>query len=111
MISGLDGRHIADAASLVRARSISVTELVLDSLARADNRRDLNAFTLLMRDQALADAAEADREIAAGRYRGPLHGIPITVKDLVDVRGTATTTALCTSVMASVPRRTRAGAS
>lgn len=91
MISGLDGRHIADAASLLRARSISVTELVLDSLARADNRRDLNAFTLLMRDQALADAAEADREIASGRYRGPLHGIPITVKDLVDVHGTATT--------------------
>jgi aspartyl-tRNA(Asn)/glutamyl-tRNA(Gln) amidotransferase subunit A len=91
MISGLDGRHIADAASLLRARRISVTELVRDSLARADNRRDLNAFTLVMRDQALAEAAEADREIAAGRYRGPLHGIPITVKDLVDVHGTATT--------------------
>jgi aspartyl-tRNA(Asn)/glutamyl-tRNA(Gln) amidotransferase subunit A len=91
MISGLEGRHIADAASLVRTRSISVTELVLDSLARADNRRDLNAFTLVMRDQALAEAAAADREIAAGRYRGPLHGIPITVKDLVDVHGTATT--------------------
>ena len=44
-----------------------------------------------MREQALAEAAEADREIAAGRYRGPLHGIPITVKDLVDVRGTPTT--------------------
>jgi aspartyl-tRNA(Asn)/glutamyl-tRNA(Gln) amidotransferase subunit A len=91
MSSAPEGRRITDAASLVRTRRISATELVRDALARADNRRDLNAFTLLMHDQALADAAEADREIAAGRYRGPLHGIPITVKDLVDVRGTATT--------------------
>ena len=91
MISGLDGRHISDAASLLRNRTISATELVQDALVKAENRRDLNAFTLLMREQALADAAEADREIAAGRYRGALHGIPITVKDLVDVRGTPTT--------------------
>jgi Asp-tRNA(Asn)/Glu-tRNA(Gln) amidotransferase A subunit family amidase len=91
MISGLDGRRIADAASLLRTRTISATELVQDALVKAENRRDLNAFTLLMREQALADAAEADREIASGRYRGPLHGIPVTVKDLVDVRGTPTT--------------------
>jgi len=91
MISGLDGRKISDAASLLRTRTISATELVQDALVKADNRRDLNAFTLLMREQALADAAEADREIASGRYRGPLHGIPVTVKDLVDVRGTPTT--------------------
>jgi aspartyl-tRNA(Asn)/glutamyl-tRNA(Gln) amidotransferase subunit A len=90
MISGLERRHIADAASLLRTRSVSATELVRDAIARAENRRDLNAFTLLMRDQALAEAADADREIASGRYRGPLHGIPITVKDLVDVRGTQT---------------------
>ncbi len=50
MISGLEGRHIADAASLLRNRSISATELVRDAIARAENRRDLNAFTLLMRD-------------------------------------------------------------
>jgi aspartyl-tRNA(Asn)/glutamyl-tRNA(Gln) amidotransferase subunit A len=91
MTGGLDGRHISDAASLLRHRTISATELVQDALVKAENRRDLNAFTLLMREQALADAAEADREIAAGRYRGTLHGIPITVKDLVDVRGTPTT--------------------
>ena len=91
MISGLEGRRIADTATLLRTRRISATELVREAIARAENRRDLNAFTLLMGDQALADAAEVDREIAAGRYRGPLHGIPITVKDLVDVRGTPTT--------------------
>jgi aspartyl-tRNA(Asn)/glutamyl-tRNA(Gln) amidotransferase subunit A len=112
MISGLDGRHISDTASLLRSRSISATELVQDSLVRAENRRDLNAFTLLMREQALADAAEADREIAAGRYRGPLHGIPITVKDLLDVRGTPTTAgsnvpAAVASADAPVVRRLR----
>ena len=93
MISGLERRRIADTATLLRTRRISATELVREAIARAENRRDLNAFTLLMADQALADAAEVDREIAAGRYRGPLHGIPITVKDLVDVRGTPTTAA------------------
>ena len=93
MISGVEGHRIADAAALLRGRRISATELVREAIAKAENRRDLNAFTLLMADQALAEAAEADREIAAGQYRGPLHGIPITVKDLVDVRGTATTAA------------------
>src|SRR5688572_11208409 len=93
MIGGVEKRRIADTAMLVRTRRISATELVREAIARAENRRDLNAFTLLMADQALAEAGEADREIAAGLYRGPLHGIPITVKDLVDVRGTATTAA------------------
>jgi aspartyl-tRNA(Asn)/glutamyl-tRNA(Gln) amidotransferase subunit A len=90
---GLERRSIADVATLVRARTLSVVELVRDAIAKADARPDLNAFTLIMREQALAEAAEADGEIAGGRYRGLLHGIPITVKDLVDVRGTPTTAA------------------
>jgi aspartyl-tRNA(Asn)/glutamyl-tRNA(Gln) amidotransferase subunit A len=93
MISGLEGQRIADVATLLRTRRVSATELVREAIARAKNRRDLNAFTLLMSEQALGEAAETDREIASGGYRGPLHGIPITVKDLVDVRGTATTAA------------------
>ena len=48
MISGLEGRRIADAATLLRTRRISATELVREAIARAENRRDLNAFTLLM---------------------------------------------------------------
>ena len=90
-MTGLDLRNIAEVSALLRGRLLSVADLVADALARAEARPELNAFTLLMRDAALADAARADGEISHGRYRGPLHGIPITVKDLVDVAGTPTT--------------------
>ena len=55
--------------------------------------RTLNAFITVFEHEARAQAREADREIAAGRYRGPLHGVPISIKDLFDVRGSATTAA------------------
>src|SRR5688500_13683350 len=87
----IERRGIADLAVLIRARALSPVDLVGRCLARADARKELNAFTLLMREQALRDAESADREIGAGRYRGPLHGIPISVKDLIDVTGTPTT--------------------
>jgi Asp-tRNA(Asn)/Glu-tRNA(Gln) amidotransferase A subunit family amidase len=51
----------------------------------------INAIITLTKDHALARAAQADREIAAGKYRGPLHGIPYGVKDLLDTAGIATT--------------------
>ena len=91
MSAGLERRSIAEIASLLRGRSLSARELVHSALIRAESRADLNAFTLIMRERALADAAAADAALAAGRYPGPLHGIPITVKDLVDVAGTPTT--------------------
>lgn len=53
----------------------------------------LNAFIRIMEDEALWQARELDRELAAGRDRGPLHGVAVTIKDLLDVRGTATTAA------------------
>ena len=62
-----------------------------------------------MREAALAEAAEADREIAAGRYRGPLHGIPITVKDLVDVAARRRRPA--SKVPAAIARPTRRSSS
>lgn len=54
---------------------------------------DLNAFITVMADSAVSAAQAAEHEIESGRYRGPLHGIPISVKDLVDVAGTPTTSA------------------
>src|SRR5215471_1432912 len=55
--------------------------------------RGLNAFILVMADEALARARKADRELADGRDLGPLHGVPISIKDLMDVQGTPTTAA------------------
>src|SRR5262249_17870053 len=51
----------------------------------------LNAFILVTAEGALEQARQADRELAEGRDRGPLHGVPISVKDLFDVEGTPTT--------------------
>ena len=74
-----------------QATSAQVTEECLQRI-EADNGR-LNAFIRVTADQARRQAEEADREITAGRDRGPLHGVPISIKDLLDVRGTPTTAA------------------
>jgi aspartyl-tRNA(Asn)/glutamyl-tRNA(Gln) amidotransferase subunit A len=78
----------------LRARQASALETTDECLRRiaADNPR-LNAFILVMADQARQQARDADRELAAGIDRGPLHGVPVSIKDLFDVRGTPTTAA------------------
>lgn len=85
------GRRITEVAAKIRSGALSPVNLVEQCLASIEARASLNAFITVMRDAALRDAAEATREIAAGRYLGPLHGIPISIKDLVDVAGTPTT--------------------
>src|SRR3954452_15111269 len=78
----------------LRAReltSVAVTEGCLRRI-EADNPQ-LNAFIIVMADDALRQAREADRELAAGHDRGPLHGVPISIKDLLDIRGLPTTAA------------------
>jgi Asp-tRNA(Asn)/Glu-tRNA(Gln) amidotransferase A subunit family amidase len=79
-------------APLIAARKVSstaLTRMYLDRLERLGPR--LQCVVTLTRDLALAQAGEADREIAAGRYRGPLHGIPWGAKDLFATRGIRTT--------------------
>jgi len=66
-----------------------LTRLYLDRLQRFDSR--LRCVITLTTDLALSQAQQADREIAAGHYRGPLHGIPWGAKDLLDTAGIATT--------------------
>jgi aspartyl-tRNA(Asn)/glutamyl-tRNA(Gln) amidotransferase subunit A len=85
---------LREAAGLVERREISPVELTRACLDRiAAGNDDLRAFITVTEERALADAARAERDIAAGHYRGPLHGIPVSVKDLVDVAGTPTTSA------------------
>lgn len=71
--------------------SIEVTDACLRRID-ADNGR-LNAFVHVDADQARRQARDRDLELARGHDRGPLHGVPISIKDLLDVRGTPTTAA------------------
>src|SRR6185295_11175737 len=78
----------------LRGRAISALEVTDECLRRidADNAR-LNAFILVMAEDARRQAREADSDLGAGRDHGPLHGVPISIKDLFDITGTATTAA------------------
>src|SRR5712671_1304628 len=83
---------IAEAARLIETRELSPVELVdsrLDRIARLDDR--LHSFIRVLADDARAAARAAEAEIAAGKYRGPLHGIPIGLKDIYETAGVATT--------------------
>ena len=81
-------------ARRLRAREISVEQATNDALARADAEQPrLNAFIRILHDGARAQAAELDKELAAGRDRGPLHGVPVTIKDILDIKGMPTTAA------------------
>ncbi|WP_020423272.1 amidase [Amycolatopsis sp. ATCC 39116] len=83
---------LAAAAAAVRSRELSPVELVDDVLTRieeADAR--LGAYVAVTADRARDAAREAEREIATGGVRGPLHGIPMGLKDLIDVAGLPTT--------------------
>jgi aspartyl-tRNA(Asn)/glutamyl-tRNA(Gln) amidotransferase subunit A len=84
-------RSISEIAALVGARAVSPVDLVQACLSRIEARPELNAFITVMADRALEEARTAARDIESGRYLGPLHGIPISIKDLVDVAGTPTT--------------------
>ena len=86
-------RSIEDLARLLRSQSLSPLELTQHCLTQIDQGRDGNAFIAVMRERALRDAEQAGRDIAQGRYRGPLHGVPIGVKDLIDIEGVPTTSA------------------
>src|SRR5437868_1708913 len=83
---------ITELAAMLRARRISpveLTESYLDRLEKIGAR--LGAVAEVMRDSALKEAREAEREIARGRYKGMLHGIPYGAKDLLATRNAKTT--------------------
>ncbi len=85
-------KPVTDLAKMVRARQISPVELTRAYLARIETLNPkLSAFATVTADLALGQARQAEREIAAGKDRGPLHGIPYGVKDLVATKGTRTT--------------------
>jgi aspartyl-tRNA(Asn)/glutamyl-tRNA(Gln) amidotransferase subunit A len=84
----------AELASQIRKRAVSPVEIVEAHLERIATLNDhLRAYLYISGDQALAAARAAEMEIAAGGYRGPLHGIPVAYKDIYHVAGMPTTAA------------------
>src|ERR1035438_8148708 len=83
---------VARLSRWVESRQITserLTQIYLDRLERFDKK--LHCVITLTREHALEQARRADAEIAAGKYRGPLHGIPWGAKDLLDTAGIPTT--------------------
>jgi aspartyl-tRNA(Asn)/glutamyl-tRNA(Gln) amidotransferase subunit A len=85
---------IREAADLIRAKKVSPVELTTACLARIDRFNPaLNAFITITAESALKQAREAEAEVTRGNWRGPLHGVPIALKDLFDTAGVRTTAA------------------
>lgn len=85
---------IREAADMVRRKVISPVELTRACLERIERLNPaLNAFITVTAEQAMAQAREAEAEVRRGRWRGPLHGVPIGLKDNIDTAGVRTTLA------------------
>ena len=88
----LTGLTLADAAARIRGKELSPVELTELMLARIERLNpELVAYVTVAREEALADAREAEAEIRDGKHRGPLHGIPLSIKDNIATRGIRTT--------------------
>jgi aspartyl-tRNA(Asn)/glutamyl-tRNA(Gln) amidotransferase subunit A len=84
--------NLTELCKLLAARELSSSEAVNAALNRLELLESkLNAFITVTGEQAIAEAKKADDEIARGRYRGPLHGVPVTIKDLFETAGVRTT--------------------
>ena len=91
-MNGFEYATLSQAAAAIRAGETSAVELTRSSLARIELLDGLlNAYITVTADAAIGQAGQADRELAAGMDRGPLHGIPVAIKDLIDTRDIRTT--------------------
>jgi len=85
---------IQEASQQIRTGQLSPVDLTKNCRARIEQLDpSLNAFITVTAETALAEASQAETEIRSGKYRGPLHGIPLALKDLVDTAGVRTTAA------------------
>ncbi len=87
-------RTIAELARALRAGETSAEAATTECLERiAERNPSINAYITVLADRALAQARQADAELARGKDRGPLHGVPLSLKDLIDLREVPTTAA------------------
>ncbi|MDX6528886.1 MAG: aspartyl-tRNA(Asn)/glutamyl-tRNA(Gln) amidotransferase subunit [Blastocatellia bacterium] len=92
--SNVSQLSLSEASELVRSRKVSPVELTRECLSRIERLNPkLNAFITVTADSALAEARQAETKIQHDHWRGPLHGIPIALKDLIDTAGVHTTAA------------------
>lgn len=90
--SGVRYASIVEVAGMLKRREISSYELTIQAIERISDRDlVLNAFQSVLTEHALKAARRADQEMEAGIELGPLHGVPIAIKDLMAMRGTVTT--------------------
>jgi aspartyl-tRNA(Asn)/glutamyl-tRNA(Gln) amidotransferase subunit A len=90
-MAGLLDLTLAAAGEHVKAHTVSCSELVEATLRRIEETEPVvHAYATVMADSARADAARLDRELADGKWRGPMHGVPIAVKDICYTAGVAT---------------------
>lgn len=79
-------------ARLIELKELSPVELAESALSRiSECEPTVNAFVTVLAEQARDRARSAESEIAGGNYRGPLHGIPVAIKDVIDTSGVPTT--------------------
>ena len=91
-VPALLAMSLGEAARRLRARQISPVELTEACLRQIERvNPELNAFITVTAESALAEAQAAEAEIQRGHWRGPLHGIPVALKDLIDTAGVRTT--------------------
>ena len=93
MTRGMDAfKTISDLSQSIRKKETSPVEITRNCLNRIEEKnQSLNAFITVMSESAMGEARAAEVEIARGDWRGPLHGIPIALKDLIDTAGVRTT--------------------
>ena len=88
-VAQLDIRRLSALLCAGKLSPVELTQATLDRIERKNP--ELNAYLTVLADAALEQARQAEREIRAGQYRGPLHGVPVSVKDIFFTRGTRTT--------------------
>ena len=91
-MSDITELSIAELSQGFRGKSLSPVDATKAYFARIAKHNDkVNAFVTLCEEDALAEARQAEQEISAGNYRGPMHGLPVAVKDQFFTKGIRTT--------------------
>ena len=96
---------LRDVAQRLRSKKVSpveVTQACLDRIQAVEDK--LTAFVLLTADAAMEAARQVEREIAAGQWKGELHGVPVALKDLYDIKGLPTTSSSQVRACEMLPR-------